>query len=320
MGLAPHNQNDVRPRGNEASLRTGTARKPAPPVLNAFTVDVEDYFQVSAFESGIERANWDDYESRVTENTGRILDLLGRHDIRGTFFVLGWVASKHPELVQRITAAGHEVASHGYWHQLVYRQTPDEFRADLVRSRDVLQDITGQPVTAYRAPSFSIVTRSLWALDVLVEEGFRVDSSIFPVRHDRYGVPDARREIHVRETAAGPICEFPPSVLRVAPMNVPISGGGYFRLFPLAFMIRSWRRLVHRRMPGMFYIHPWELDPEQPRLRVAGRVSRFRHYVNLARTADKLDRFVSRFAFAPIGDVLAQQNFAEFSRPLVSQS
>lgn len=289
------------------------AALPNAPTLNAFTVDVEDYFQVSAFEGGIDRAEWDTFECRVEDNTLRLLDLLAEHNVFGTFFVLGWVAQEYPELVRRIDSAGHEVASHGFWHQLIYNQTPAEFRADLAQSRDELQDITGKPVFAYRAPSFSIVKRSLWALDVLVEEGFRIDSSIFPVRHDRYGVTDARRDIHIRETQSGPICEFPPSVLRVSGMNLPISGGGYFRLFPLQLMVSSWKRLVARQMPGMFYIHPWEIDPDQPRLNVAGRLSRFRHYVNLGKTGRKLSRFLEEFRFGTVSDVLRQQQMAEFT-------
>ncbi len=280
---------------------------------NAFTVDVEDYFQVSAFEGGIDRADWDSYECRVEDNTLRLLDMLAEHNVRGTFFVLGWVARKYPDLVQRIDSAGHEIASHGFWHRLIYNQTPAEFREDLIQSRDVLQDITGTPVIAYRAPSFSLVKRSLWALDVLVEEGFRIDSSIFPVRHDRYGLAGAQCEIHVRETKSGSICEFPPSVIRMSRMNLPVSGGGYFRLFPLQLMLSSWRRLAARNSPGMFYIHPWEIDPDQPRLRVAGRVSRFRHYVNLGKTSSKLARFLTAFRFGTVTDVLRDQQFGEFT-------
>lgn len=280
-------------------------------VLNAFTVDVEDYFQVSAFESGIQRSQWDSFECRVVGNTLRILDLLAEQDVQATFFVLGWVAKKFPGLVQRIADAGHEVASHGFWHRLVYNQTREEFREDIATSRDVLEDIIGERVIAYRAPSFSVTKRSLWALEILVEEGYRVDSSIFPVRHDRYGLAGSSPQIHIRETNAGPICEFPPSVRRLPRLNVPISGGGYFRLFPLHFMLRSWKRLAASRMPGMFYIHPWEIDPQQPKLKVAGRVSRFRHYVNLAKTESKLRRFLASFPFGTVSAVLDQAGFIE---------
>ncbi len=275
-------------------------------VLSAFTVDVEDYFQVSAFESGIDRSEWDQFECRVVDNTLRLLDMLAEHDIRATFFVLGWVANKYPELVHRIDDAGHEIGSHGYWHRLVYNQTRDEFRNDIAKSREIIEDIIGRPVFAYRAPSFSITNQSLWALDILVEEGYRIDSSVFPVRHDRYGIAGASREIHTRETSAGPIVEFPPSVRRLSRLNIPISGGGYFRLFPLRFMLKSWQRLNRAEIPGMFYIHPWEIDPAQPRLKVAGRVSRFRHYVNLKKTEAKLHKFISRFEFGTVSDVLRQ--------------
>ena len=203
-------------------------------IVNAFTVDVEDYFQVTAFEGHIGRDRWDDFESRVEKNTRRLLELLAKHQVHGTFFILGWIASKHPQLVRDIHAAGHEIGSHSYWHHLVYDLSPDEFRQDLCHSRTVLEDLVGEPVTIYRAPSFSIVERSKWALEILAEEGFTVDSSIFPIHHDRYGIPGAECQIHPIETAAGVITEFPPTVFRASRYNLPISGGGYFRLYPFA--------------------------------------------------------------------------------------
>jgi polysaccharide deacetylase family protein (PEP-CTERM system associated) len=216
-----------------ASHRIGspaTAEGRRTDILNAITVDVEDYYQVSAFEKCVHRSEWGQYESRVVRNTHRILQLLDRHRVKATFFILGWVAKRAPQLVRDIHACGHEIGSHGYWHRLIYRQSPEEFRTDIRQSRGVLQDILGMPVLAYRAPSFSITAQSLWALQILVEEGFRVDSSVFPIHHDRYGIPGAKRTLHRMTTDVGPLWEFPPPVARLAGMNLPVGGGGYFRL------------------------------------------------------------------------------------------
>lgn len=273
---------------------------------NALTIDVEDYYHVSGFERGIPRSAWDDYPSRVVDNTQRLLDRLERHSVRATFFVLGWVAERFPELVRRIDRAGHELASHSFWHRLVYELTPDEFRADLRRSRAAIEQAAGRSVTAYRAPSFSITRRSLWALDVLAEEGFVVDSSVFPVRHDRYGIPDAPREPHAIETPSGTIWEFPMSAVRWGGVNWPVSGGGYFRLYPYAATLRAVRSVNAQGRPLVFYLHPWEIDPEQPRLRVAGWLSRRRHYVNLHTTDAKLERLLSDFEFGAL-DELARE-------------
>jgi len=277
-------------------------------ILNAFTVDVEDYFQVSAFERMISRASWDDLPSRVVNSTRRLLLMLDRHQVRGTFFVLGWVARKFPGLVREIQAGGHEVGSHGYWHRLIYTQTRSEFRTDLRQSKHVLEDITGQPVTAFRAPSFSITRRSLWALEILVEEGFKTDSSVFPTRHDRYGIPGARPEIHTLHTPAGALLEFPPSVAKWNRLTLPAGGGGYFRLYPYR-LTNSLLGHINRReqRPFMFYVHPWEVDPEQPRLSVGSGWSRFRHYVNLASTEHKLGRLLRDFPCGAMVDVLGQR-------------
>ncbi|MCO6459756.1 MAG: DUF3473 domain-containing protein [Pirellulaceae bacterium] len=279
--------------------------RPASRGLNAFTVDVEDYFQVTSFERQIDRADWDQFPSRVAPPTRQLLELLARHETRGTFYVLGWVAERHPELVREIAAAGHEIGSHSYWHRLVYGLTPDEFREDLRRSRDVLQQITGQPVVTYRAPTFSITRRSLWALEILVEEGFTVDSSIFPVFHDRYGIAGAPRGIYRIQTPAGPLWQFPPTVVRLARQNFPVAGGGYFRLYPYRFTRYCLARRQHE--PFMFYTHPWEIDAGQPRLVAGSRLSRFRHYVHLDRTLDKLERLVRGFAFGAVEDVLVER-------------
>ncbi|MCG2684018.1 MAG: DUF3473 domain-containing protein [Planctomycetales bacterium] len=302
-------QKDEMPAG--PPLTTHSPPKPrrdSTAILNAFTVDVEDYFQVSAFEKHIPRDQWDRWESRVSANTHRVLELLDRHCVRATFFVLGWNAERHPELVREIHACGHEIGSHGYWHRLIYQQTPAEFRADLRRSRDVLQEAIGRPVTAHRAASFSITRQSLWALEILVEEGFLLDSSVFPIRHDRYGIPNAQPGPHRLETPAGPIWEFPPSVARLAGMNLPVGGGGYFRLFPLPWTIYCLRRINRaQRRPVTFYVHPWELDPEQPRIPASSRLSRFRHYVNLSKNHRKLDGLLRRFRFGRLCDVIGRQ-------------
>ena len=269
------------------------------------TVDVEDYFHVSGFADRVSPREWDDFPSRVVANTQRILRVLDQHQTTGTFFVLGWVADRFPELVREIHSAGHEIGCHSYWHRLVYDLSPDEFRADLVTSRNVLQDITGDPVTLYRAPSFSITKQSLWALEILAEEGFTGDSSIYPVYHDRYGIPNADPAPHRIKTSAGEINEFPGNALRLGPLRLPISGGGYFRLYPFRFSrfcLDRYSRQSNR--PFVFYIHPWEVDPGQPRL--PGRfLSRFRHYQNLATTEHKLNALLPRFRFSTLTDSLA---------------
>ena len=282
-------------------------------MLNAFTVDVEDYFQVSAFERNISRDSWEEFPHHVVDNTSRLLDLLAEHDVLGTFFVLGWVADRYPKLVARISEAGHELASHSYWHRLVYELTPDEFREDLRRSKQSIEDAAGVTVNGYRAPSFSITQRSVWALDVLCEEGFTWDSSIFPIVHDRYGIPGAKTGIHEIETASGRLVEFPPSVRKIGSMNLPVSGGGYFRLYPYFFSANSFRRINHRlQRPFMFYVHPWEIDPDQMRMSFARGTTRFRHYVNLKSTHAKLGRLLRGFRFGRISDVLREHESSQF--------
>ncbi len=308
---------------------------PPQPIVNAFTVDVEDYYQVSAFESVVGRAEWDGYPSRVEANTDRLLGILGEFGVRGTFFVLGWEAERRPGMVRRIAAAGHEVASHGYDHRLVYDQTPVEFRDDVRNAKHLLEDTTGRAVTGYRAPSFSITRRSLWALDVLAEEGFAWDASIFPIHHDRYGIPNAPRHPFsvrqfskvgpglnseakmlaepglgsARQTVGAPpeqrgLIEIPASTIRLAGQNLPVGGGGYFRLLPYRWTSWSIRRVNTREgRPVVFYVHPWEVDPKQPRLS-AGRLSRLRHYRNLGKTEPRLRRLLREFRFGGIGRAL----------------
>lgn len=276
-------------------------------ILNALTVDVEEYFQVSAFDRLVPRAAWDRFESRVERSTDRILEMLAEANVRGTFFVLGWLARKNPALVRRIASLGHEVGSHSYAHRLVYELTPEEFRRDLRQAREAIEDACGQAVMSFRAPSFSITARSEWALDVLIEEGYAYDSSIFPIRHDRYGMSGAPRHAHLMTRAAGSIWEVPPSTVQIAGATLPVAGGGYFRLFPYGWTRRAISRLNElEQRPAIVYLHPWELDPDQPRMPVTG-LTRFRHYVNLGRTARRLEHLLADFSFGPISAVLVQQ-------------
>ena len=289
-------------------------------VVNAMTVDVEDYFQVSAFDRVVSRSQWADFPSRVVANTERILRLLAEREVRATFFVLGWVAERHPSLVSLIADLGHEVASHGYGHRLVYDQTPRAFRDDIRRSKDVLEAATGQRVEGYRAPSFSITSESLWALDILIEEGFRYDASIFPIRHDRYGIPDSPRHPYVLPRATGALVEVPGSTARIGAMNLPVAGGGYFRLLPYGWTRWGIARLNEReRRPAVFYLHPWEVDPDQPRLQ-ASMLSRFRHYRNLRKTESRLRRLLTDFRFAPLRHVLADAELEVPAAELLPQA
>lgn len=279
---------------------------------NALTFDVEEYFHAEAFAGLVTPDRWLHLQPRVIHSTLRVLDLLDRHGVSATFFVLGWVADRHPGLVREIRAQGHEVGCHGYAHRLIYAMDREAFRADVRRAKLAIEDVVGAPVLGYRAPTFSVVRRSLWALDVLAEEGFRYDSSIFPIYHDRYGIPDSPRfPYRLALPGGGEMIEFPLTTVPVAGQHVPFCGGGYFRLAPYPLVRAAIRRVNEReQMPAVVYLHPWEMDPEQPRLPVRG-LTRFRHYVNLRRTARKLDRLLTDFAFAPAGQVLHQQGFAE---------
>ena len=273
-------------------------------IVNALTVDVEDYFQVSAFAGRICCNNWEQFECRVESNTNRILSIFDQAEVLGTFFILGWVADRYPALVRRIAAAGHEVASHGYWHQLVYNQTPEEFTEDISTSREAIYNACGVEVTAYRAPSFSIVPRSRWALDILAEQGFTLDSSVFPIAgHDRYGDPEASQGIHTIQTEYGSITEFPPTAGRLGNFPIPI-GGGYFRFFPLSVTRQAIKQVGRKVGPAMFYIHPWEIDCSQPRIHGVSRKSKFRHYVGLKRTESKLRQLLKSVAFAPMSELV----------------
>ncbi len=275
------------------------------PADGTFTVDVEDYFHVSAFASVIKPDDWDQYDCRVENSTRQILEIAAKQSTLGTFFVLGWVAERYPQLVSEIRAAGHEIGCHSHWHQLVYDLGPARFRADLIQSRDVLQNILGEPVRLFRAPSFSVTSRSLWALDILVEEGFKTDSSIYPTRHDCYGIPGSPKSPHVIQTSSGPIREFPGMTATVAGMTVPVGGGGYLRLFPWHLTARLLGLIRSAGRPLNVYLHPWEVDVDQPRIS-ASLKSRFRHYQNLSTTAPKLTRMLSQFRLTTMTAVLNQ--------------
>ena len=279
-------------------------------MLNAMTVDVEDYFHVSAFADQVSPHDWPAHESRVVANTDRLLTLFDETKVRATFFVLGWVAERFPALVSRIAAAGHELASHSYDHGLVYDKTPAAFREDLRRARAAIECAAGVRVTGFRAPSFSVTDRSLWALDVLVSEGYTFDASIYPIRHDRYGIPSWPRHVRRVEREQGSLWVVPASTVRHFGMNVPTAGGGYFRILPYEWTSYGIRRLNEQeRQPAIFYIHPWEIDPAQPRIR-AGALSTVRHYSNLAQTEARLKRLLKDFQFGTVGDLLEEQGKA----------
>lgn len=253
---------------------------------NVVSVDVEDYFHAEVFSGVVDRSRWDSYVSRVEGNTRRLLELLGNLDLHGTFFVLGWVAERFPGLVREIAAGGHELACHSYWHRLIYKLDPAEFREDTRRAKDVIEQAAGQPVYGYRAPTYSVVDRSVWALEILVELEFTYDSSIYPIRHDRYGMPGAPRSPFRFQTPSGPITEFPITTFRLAGHNMPVGGGGYLRLLPRFYTRMGLKRVQKEGVPVVIYIHPWEVDPEQPTLPLSLK-SRLRHYTNLSRTFDR---------------------------------
>lgn len=284
---------------------SGATTRPASDIVNVMTVDVEDYFHVSAFDNIVSRAGWDAFDSRVSRNTDRLLELFDRANVRSTFFVLGWVAERFPALVRRIAEQGHEVASHGFHHQLLYMLTPKQFREDVRAAKAALEDVSGLPVLGFRAPSYSVIESSMWALDVLIEEGHVYDSSIFPIHHDRYGIPNSPRHAYTLKRAGGSLLEVPGSTVRVGGVNLPIAGGGYFRQLPYAWTKWGIARVNRvEREPVVFYMHPWELDPDQPRMRVS-RATRVRHYRGLDRTSDRLTRLLQDFRFDSVRSVLS---------------
>jgi polysaccharide deacetylase family protein (PEP-CTERM system associated) len=262
--------------------------------LNAFTIDVEDYFQVSAFESAVGKERWVSMPSRVQANTERILELLALYNVHATFFVLGWVAERAPQLIKRIAEQGHEVASHGREHTRITEQSPAQFRQDITWTKALLEDLTGQLVLGYRAASFSIGANNLWALDVIADAAYQYSSSIYPVHHDLYGMPEAPRFPY--RVSHGKLLEIPITTVRLFGRNIPCGGGGYFRLFPYAFSRWAFKRInTHELQPGVFYFHPWEIDPEQPRIDGISRKARFRHYLNLGRMQGRLQRLLTDF-------------------------
>jgi polysaccharide deacetylase family protein (PEP-CTERM system associated) len=285
MKLNDMHQSAMAPSGPRAAIR------------NAMTIDVEDYFQVSAFAPTISRDSWESMPCRVERNMERILAILAERDVKATFFTLGWIAERYPQVVRNIVAGGHELASHGYGHLRASDQSPEEFRQDITRSKALLEDIGGQAVLGYRAPSFSIGTGNLWALDTLANAGYRYSSSIYPVVHDHYGMPDAPR-FPFYPNGEGSLLEVPITTVRIRGRNLPAGGGGYFRFFPYA--VSRWLMAKVNRddgKPGIFYLHPWEIDPEQPRQTGIGFKTRFRHYINLDRTESRLKALTRDFAW-----------------------
>jgi len=279
------------------------AAAPRPPA-HMLSIDVEEYFQVEAAAAAVSRDDWSGFPKRLDRQVDRLLQLLADRHVAATFFILGWVARHEPAVVRRIADAGHEIASHGMDHQMLGQLGPERFRRDLADCRRLLSDLTGQPVVGYRAPTFSLTHRTAWALDVLAEAGFVYDSSVFPIHHDRYGVPEAPRFPH---QAVGPgggeILEVPPLTVRLMRVNWPLGGGGYLRLLPARLIAHGLRRAEREGWQGMIYLHPWELDPDQPVLPMS-RPARWRHRVNLKRTSRKLAWLLGRFRFAPVSSTL----------------
>lgn len=279
-------------------------------IKNALTIDVEDYFHVSAFTTTIRKEEWERYPCRVEQNTAKILELLAECSVEATFFILGWVAERYPRLVKDIAAAGHEIACHGLTHELVYNQSPEVFRAETLKAKLLLEDIAQTPVRGYRAASYSIVKRSIWALDILADLGFLYDSSIYPIRHDRYGMPGTERSPHfIQLSNARSIIEYPLSTANYFGISVPVAGGGYFRMFPYWLTKAALARINSSDLcPFIFYLHPWEIDVDQPRI-PASWISRFRHYTNIEICEKRLRRLLRDFEFEPAVEVLEHAGF-----------
>jgi polysaccharide deacetylase family protein (PEP-CTERM system associated) len=279
---------------------------------HVLTVDVEDYFQVEAFADNVRREDWDQYPSRVDANTRRVLDLFDQHNAKGTFFFVGWVADRFPELVREVQARGHELACHSYWHRTIYSLSPEEFRDDTRRAKQAIENAAGVVVTGYRAPSWSITKDCMWALEILAEEGFTYDSSIYPIHHDLYGVPGAQRFPYTFAWEKGlKLREYPPATLRFMGANLPVAGGGYLRIFPAAYnemAFRVFEKNYSQRV--VVYMHPWEIDPDQPR--IAGKLkSRLRHYTQLKNMSSKVGRLLKRYPFERFCDVVAADEALE---------
>jgi len=289
------------------SLRQAPRPRPA----GILSVDVEDYFHVEAFADIVSRDTWETYPRRVEDNTLRLLDLFDECGVTATFFFLGWVAERCPGLVREVHERGHEVAVHSYWHRLVYTLTPGEFREDTRRAKDLVEQAAGVSATGYRAPSYSVTRESLWALDLLIELGFTYDSSIFPIRHDVYGIPDAPRGPFRWRTPAGTLTEFPITTFRtIVGPNLPVAGGGYLRILPYWYTRLGIGQAARDGLPIITYLHPWEVDPDQPRLR-GRRLSRFRHYANLGKTAGRVKKLCAAVQYGSFRDTMAKLDPAE---------
>lgn len=291
---------DLEPSQQEA----GPQVRPGSEVINVFSVDVEEYFHDETFRQVVPQDQWEGLQQRVEPSTRLLLEMLDGSGVRGTFFVLGWVAERHPGLVREIHGAGHELAIHGYDHRPIFALSRDEFREDIRRAKGIVEDVSGVDVLGYRAPTFSVVEDTMWALEILVEEGIRYDSSVFPIVHDRYGIPDADRFPYTERMGDGELVEFPMSTVRIGGRNFPFVGGGYTRLFPMPMVRWGMRRHVYReRRPMMLYVHPWELDPGHPVLE-ATRFGKFRHYQGLGTTETKLRHLLGEFRFGTAREVL----------------
>lgn len=278
------------------------------PIINAMTIDVEDYFQVSAFKTVIDPNSWDSIPCRVENNVKLILDILAKSNVKATFFVLGWIAQRFPMLVKQIVAGGHELASHGYGHQMISDLSPKEFEIDVSLAKKILEDISGVPIVGYRAPSFSIVSSTLWAHEILARQGYTYSSSVYPIQHDLYGMPDAPRFAY---SPLSNLLEFPATSVQFFGKNFPASGGGFFRLLPLELS----KSIINRvntvdRQAAIFYCHPWEFDPTQPRIGNASLKSKFRHYVNLDRNSQKFEKLLGAFSWGRMQDVFQTTNSA----------
>jgi polysaccharide deacetylase family protein (PEP-CTERM system associated) len=288
-------------------MQTSNATPVVASRLNAMTVDVEDYFQVSAFETHVKKSNWDTIPCRVEKNVDRILELFDTKNVKGTFFTLGWIAERYPAMTRRIVEHGHELASHGWEHIRVTTQTPAAFREDVIRTKSVLEDICGVQVKGYRAASYSINASNIWALDELAEAGYCYSSSIVPIRHDLYGMPDAPR--FAFDTAEGRLLEVPITTLRLAGRNINCGGGGWFRLFPYAFSRWAMRQVnENEKQAGIFYFHPWEIDPDQPRQAGLPLKTRFRHYLNLNRMHGRLEKLLDDFEWGRMDEIFLKED------------
>ena len=289
------------------------------PLAHVLSVDVEDYFQVEAFAGQVSRESWESWPSRVVENTQRVLDLFDAYQAKATFFFVGWVAARFPNLVREARARGHEIACHSYWHRTIYSLTPEQFREDTRRAKRVIEDACGTTVLGYRAPSWSITKDCLWALDILAEEGFTYDSSIYPIHHDLYGVPGAKRVPYTHSCANGlELREFPPATLRFAGTNFPVAGGGYLRIFPAWYTEMAFRKFEAMEERVVVYLHPWEFDPEQPR--IAGPLkSRLRHYTNLRRMKARVETVLKRHKFLRFCDLMEEDRLQAARKELAAE-